>query len=119
MINNMIISSLVDYKQFVRNLLDNSVLYPNVLKSEKLLQLLNPLLIFCNKWNELQVMPYIYKLCSASNFILCQVSGSTLRAISVDRLISLLSGLRYRQVVTLPRFLAVIVFPYLVGIELD
>ena len=38
-----------------------------------------------------------------TNFILCGVSLLTLTAISVDRLLALLLGLRYRQVVTLRR----------------
>ena len=44
-------------------------------------------------------------------YILCLVSLLTLTAISVDRLLALLLGLRYRQVVTLERtYLAVAVF---------
>ena len=58
---------------------------------------------------------YIDKLCNASSFILCQVSVFTSSAISVDRLLALLSGLRYRQVVTLPRVRVLITSFWLVG----
>ena len=58
---------------------------------------------------------YIDRLCNASSFILCQVSVFTSSAISVDRLLALLSGLRFRQVVTLPRVRSVIVSFWLIG----
>jgi len=46
-----------------------------------------------------------------TSFILCAVSLLTMTAISVDRLLALLLGLRYRQVVTLKRtFVIVITF---------
>ena len=46
-----------------------------------------------------------------ASFILCSVSLLTLTAISVDRLLALLLGLRYRQVVTLKRtYLIVVIF---------
>ena len=46
-----------------------------------------------------------------TSYILCLVSLLTLTAISVDRLLALLLGLRYRQIVTFKRtYLAVIVF---------
>ena len=46
-----------------------------------------------------------------TGYILCSVSLLTLAAISVDRLLALLLGLRYRQVVTLKRiYVAVTVF---------
>ena len=38
-----------------------------------------------------------------SSYVLCSVSLSTLTAISVDRLLALLLGIRYRQIVTLKR----------------
>ena len=57
----------------------------------------------------------IDKLYKASSFILCQVSVFTSSAISVDRLLALFSGLRYRQVVTFPRVRAFITFSWLVG----
>ena len=53
---------------------------------------------------------------STISSILCAVSLLTLIAISVDRLLSLLLGLRYRQVVTLARVRAVISCTWLTGI---
>ena len=48
---------------------------------------------------------------SVTSYSLCSVSLGTLTAIGVDRLLALLLGLRYRQVVTLKRtYLTVIVF---------
>ena len=58
----------------------------------------------------------IDKLNNATSFVLCQVSVFTSTAISVDRLLALLTGLRYRQVVTLPRVRAVIICFWLFGI---
>ena len=46
---------------------------------------------------------YAHWAVSYTGFILCAVSLFTLTAISVDRLLALLLGLRYRQVVTLRR----------------
>ena len=46
---------------------------------------------------------YIYEVSRVTNWILCAVSVLTLTAISVDRLLALLLGLRYRHVVTLRR----------------
>ena len=63
-----------------------------------------------------RVIYYINKLCTALSFVLCQISIFTPSAISVDRLLALLSGLRYRQVVTLPRVRAVISCFWLSGI---
>ena len=49
-----------------------------------------------------------------ASYILCGVSVGTLTAISVDRLLALLLGLRYRQVVTLKRtYVMVITFWFL------
>ncbi len=50
----------------------------------------------------------VYKAHGASSYILCGVSAFTLTAISVDRLLALLLGLRYRQNVTLRRVRVVI-----------
>jgi len=44
-----------------------------------------------------------------TSYILCGVSVATLTAISVDRLLALLLGLRYRQVVTLKRTYVVVI----------
>ena len=46
---------------------------------------------------------YIYEVSRVTNWILCTVSVLTLTGISVDRLLALLLGLRYRHVVTLRR----------------
>ena len=51
-------------------------------------------------WN---VCRYLERLVSITRTILCLVSLLTLTAISVDRLLALLLGLRYRHVVTLRR----------------
>ena len=51
-------------------------------------------------WNACR---YVAVVVSITSFILCGVSLFTLTAISVDRLLALLLGLRYRQVVTLRR----------------
>ena len=50
------------------------------------------------------VLHYVYEVYAASSYILCGVSVWTSTAISVDRLLALLLGLRYRYVVTLRRF---------------
>ena len=44
-----------------------------------------------------------------TSYILCGVSVATLTAVSVDRLLALLLGLRYRQVVTLKRTYAIVI----------
>ena len=59
---------------------------------------------------------YTDKLCNASSFVLCQVSVFTSSAISLDRLLALLSGLRYRHVVTLARARAFITCFWVTGI---
>ena len=51
-------------------------------------------------WN---ICRYAFALSFITSYILCGVSVGTLAAISVDRLLALLLGLRYRQVVTLKR----------------
>ena len=54
---------------------------------------------------------YAFGVFQTATYILCAVSLFTMTAISVDRLLALLSGLRYRQVVTLKRiYLAVTLF---------
>ena len=54
------------------------------------------------------VLYYVYEVCGASSYILCGVSVVTSTAISVDRLLALLLGMRYRHVVTLKRVRVVI-----------
>ena len=51
-------------------------------------------------WN---ICRYVAVAVSITSYILCEVSLLTLTAISVDRLLALLLGLRYKQVVTLKR----------------
>ena len=51
-------------------------------------------------WN---ICHYVIVAASTVSYILCAVSLLTLTAISVDRLLALLLGLRYKQVVTLKR----------------
>ena len=60
------------------------------------------------QWN---ICYYAQKAGAISSYILCLVSLYTVTAISVDRLLALLLGLRYRQVVTLKRIrISLIVF---------
>ena len=60
------------------------------------------------RWN---ICHYAVSSMTIASYSLCSVSMGTLTAISVDRLLALLLGLRYRQVVTLKRtYLTVIVF---------
>ena len=65
-------------------------------------------------WN---IFYYIDKLHKSSSFVLCQVSILTSTAISVDRLIALFSGLRYRHIATFSRVRAVIACFWLTGIS--
>ena len=60
---------------------------------------------------------YIGILNAVSSFVLCCVSVLTACAISVDRLLALLSGLRYRHVVTLSKVRAVIFCSWLIGLS--
>ena len=55
------------------------------------------------------ICPYVTVASFLTHIILCKVSLLTLTAISVDRLLALLLGLRYRQVVTLKRTHVVVV----------
>ena len=50
-----------------------------------------------------------------TNYTLCGVSVGTLTAISVDRLLALLLGLRYRQVVTLKRTYVIVITFWMVS----
>ena len=65
-------------------------------------------------WN---VIHRINKISQALSYTLCSVSALTSNAISVDRLQALLSGLRYRHAVTLPRVRAVITCFWLIGLS--
>ena len=59
----------------------------------------------------------LHQLHRALSFTLYGVSVFTTSAISLDRLAALLSGLRYRHVVTLPRVRAVIICFWLIGLS--
>ena len=60
---------------------------------------------------------YVGRVRSSSSYILCMVSVLTSTAISVDRLLRLLMGLRYRHVVTSRRVFAVITCFWLIGVS--
>ena len=57
-------------------------------------------------WN---ICPYLSAATLLTAYILCGVSVATLAELSVDRLLALLLGLRYRQVVTLKRTYLVVI----------
>ena len=59
----------------------------------------------------------IEMLCTVSSYVLCLESIFISSAISVDRLLALLSDLRYRQVVILPRIRAIIACFWLIDIS--
>ena len=70
-----------------------------------------PTLLFALKEQWIMICLYALVISNVVGYILVAVSLFTLTAISVDRLLALLSGLRYRQVVTLKRiFQSVAVF---------
>ena len=58
------------------------------------------------RWN---ICPYVFAVSSITGHTLCGVSLFTLTAISVDRCLALILGLRYRQVVTLKRIYRIVV----------
>ena len=62
------------------------------------------------------VLKYFITVNYISSYTLCGVSSLTSTAISVDRLLALLLGLRYRQVVTLWRVRAVLISFCLIGV---
>ena len=59
---------------------------------------------------------YLRNIATAIDFILCAVSILTLSAISVDRLLALLLGIRYRTIVNLRHTRALLSFFWLTGI---
>ena len=63
-------------------------------------------------WN---ICPYVFAVLSVTGHILCVVSLFTLTAIRVDRLLALLLGLRYRQVLTLKRIYRLVVVFWVVS----
>ena len=56
-----------------------------------------------------KICPFALMAQFITSYILCGVSVGTLTAISVDRLLALLLGLRYRQVVTLKRTYVIVI----------
>ena len=62
-------------------------------------------------WN---ILPYAFVAQFITSNILCGVSVTTLTAISVGRLLALLLGLRYRQVVTLKRTYVIVIANWVV-----
>ena len=60
------------------------------------------------------IRPYAFIAQFITSYILCGVSVSTLTVISVDRLLALLLGLRYRQVVTLKRTYVIVIAHWVV-----
>ena len=64
----------------------------------------------------MNILHYLFNATFALSFTLSAVSIYTLTALSVDRLLALLLGLRYRQVVTLRRVFAAICFTWLMSI---
>ena len=71
-----------------------------------------PLFVIClftieNKTRNLCI--YILAIALVTGEVLCSVSLFTLTAISVDRLLALLLGMRYRQVVTFKRVLVIVI----------
>jgi len=62
------------------------------------------------------VLHHMYEVSRASSWTLCAVSVLTSTAISVDRLLALLLGLRYRHVVTLRRVRVVIICFWLIAV---
>ena len=63
----------------------------------------------------LNVLFYVNKACAASSYSLCVISAYTSTGISVDRLLALLLGLRYRHVVTLRRIRTVVACFWLIA----
>lgn len=60
---------------------------------------------------------YVSRVMSSSSYILCTVSVLTSTAISVDRLLALLMGLRYRHVVTSRRVFVVLTCFWFMGVS--
>ena len=62
-----------------------------------------------------KICPYVYNAAFTVGHLLSGVSVLTLTAISVDRLLALLLGLRYRQVVTLKRIYMIVITFWIVS----
>ena len=76
----------------------------------------HPLLVLLFNTTVPKVFKYLNVAIIATSIILCSVSILTSTAISVDRLLALLLGLRYRHVVTLSRVHIVIICFWLIGV---
>ncbi|XP_078361244.1 melanocortin receptor 4-like [Oculina patagonica] len=61
------------------------------------------------------ILHYLTMVLDVSGWILCAVSGLTSTAVSVDRLLALLLGLRYRHVVTIRRVSVIIICFWFIG----
>ena len=66
-----------------------------------------------------KICRYVYKAAFITGHLLSGVSVLTLTAISVDRLLALLLGLRYRQVVTLKRTYVILIAFWIVSAALS
>ena len=64
------------------------------------------------RWN---ICPRLILASSITRYILCGVSVSTLTAINVDRLLALLLGLQYRQVVSLGRTYVIVITTWVIA----
>ena len=62
------------------------------------------------------VFRYVFKVMGTSSLILCGLSATTSTAISVERLLALLLGLRYRHIVTLRRVRVVVICLWLLSL---
>ena len=70
------------------------------------------IILHFERWN---ICPRLQSASFITGYILCGVSVSTLTAISVDRLLALLLGLRYRQVVTLGRTYVIVISTWVIA----
>ncbi|XP_022810487.1 melanocyte-stimulating hormone receptor-like [Stylophora pistillata] len=68
-------------------------------------------LVFLDPWTleDWKIFRYVNNATFITTFVLCGVSLLTMTAISVDRLLALLLGLRYKQIVTLKRISIIVV----------
>ena len=62
------------------------------------------------------ILPYVNEVNTGSAFIFCDVSIMVSTAISMDRLLALLMGLRYKHVVTLRRVRTIVICVWLIAI---
>ena len=74
--------------------------------------ILHFMIIAHERWD---ICPLTQKLTHITTYILCGVSLLTVTAISVDRLLALLMGTRYRQVVTLSRVRISLLFVWILS----